>query len=76
MGGTVGAHVKDTITTEEYTALSGGASIGAHILETNQESFRQSRMVDNILGSHFMDVDELWGNTNLGDVSIDTANSK
>ena len=75
-GGTAGAHVEDTTTTEESTAPSGGASIGAHVLETNQESSRPSRTVDEILGAHPMGGDEFWGNTNPGDVSIDTANSK
>ena len=31
--GTAGAHVGDTITTEDSNAFSGGASIGAHVLE-------------------------------------------
>ena len=74
-GSTASAHVEDTTTTEESTTPSGGASIGAHVLETNQKSSRPSRTVDEILGAHPMDGDEFWGNNNLGDVSIDTANS-
>ena len=35
-GVTAGAHVEDTTTTEESTAPSGGASIGAHVLEANE----------------------------------------
>ena len=34
-GGSVGAHVEDTITNEHSTAPSGGASLGAHVSETN-----------------------------------------
>ena len=75
-GGTAGVHVEDTTTTEESIAPSRGASIGTHVLETNQQSFRLLRTVDDILGAHPMDGNEFWGNTNPGDVSIDTANSK
>ena len=39
-GGTAGAHVEDTITTGESAATSGGASIGAHILERNEQLSR------------------------------------
>ena len=35
-GGTAGAHVEDTTTNEGTTAPSGEASLGAHVLETNQ----------------------------------------
>ena len=73
---TAGAHVGDTTTTEESTAPDGGASIGAHILETNVQSSRSSRTVEEILGAHPMNDDNFWGGTNLGDVSIDTTNSK
>ena len=36
MGGTAGAHVEDTTTNENTTTPSGGASLGAHVSETNQ----------------------------------------
>ena len=42
MGDTIGAHVGDTTTTEESTALGGGTSISAHILKTNVQSFYPS----------------------------------
>ena len=76
MGGTTGAHVEDTTTTEESTAPNKRASIGAHFLKKNQESSRPSRIVDEILGTHSMDGDEFLGNTNLGDMSIYTTNNK
>ena len=41
-GGTAGAHVEDTTTNEDTTAPSGGASLGAHVSETNQALSRQS----------------------------------
>ena len=72
--GTASPHVEDTTTTDESTAPTGGASIGAHILETNQESFHPSRTVDKILGAHPMNGDEFWGNINPSYVSIDTDN--
>ena len=75
MGGTAGAYVEDTTTTEESTAPSGGASIGAHVSETNQESSRPSRMVEEILGAHPVN-DDFWDNANPTDVSIDTVNSE
>ena len=75
-GGTASAHVEDTATPEDSTAPNGGASIVAHVLEINQESYRPSRTIDDILGAHPMDGDDFWGNTNPGDVSIDTANSE
>ena len=34
-GGTAGAHVADTTTNEDTTIPSGGASLGAHVSETN-----------------------------------------
>ena len=71
-GGTTGAHVEDTTTNEDSTAPSGGASLRAHVLDTNQELYRPSRKVDDILGAHPID-DNFWGNTNPIDVSIDTA---
>ena len=76
MDSTTGAHVEDTTITKESIPPSRGASIGAHVLETNQESSRPSSTVDGILGAHPMDGDEFLGNNNPGDVSIDTANRK
>ena len=75
-GGTAVAQVEDTTTTEESTAPSGGASIGAHVSETNQEPSHPSHTVDEILRAQPMDSDEFWGNTKPGDVSIDTAKSR
>ena len=74
-GGTAGAHVEDTTTNENTTAPSGGASLGAHVSETNQASSRPSRMVDEILEVHPVNGD-FWENTNPTDVSIDTVNSE
>ena len=34
-GGTAGAHVEDTTTTEEFTVPNRAPSIGAHVSETN-----------------------------------------
>ena len=75
-GDTVGTHVRDGAPTEESTAPSGGASIGAQVLETNVQSSRPSRTVEEILGAHPMNDDDFLGNTNSSDVSVDTTNSK
>ena len=74
-GGTAGAHFEDTTTNEDCTAPSGGASLEAHVLETNQTSSRSSRTVDEILNAQPVNHDFL-DNTNLTDVSIDMANSE
>ena len=73
MGGTAGAHVEDIATTEESTAPSGsgGASIGAQFLKTNEQSFRPSCIIEEILGVHPMNIDDFLDGTNPGDVSID-----
>ena len=71
-GYTVGAHVKDTTTTEQSTPTSGRASIHAHVLETNVQLSRPLCPVEEILGAHFMNDDDFWGETNPGDVSTDT----
>mmetsp|Transcript_31592 Transcript_31592/g.35361 ORF Transcript_31592/g.35361 Transcript_31592/m.35361 type:complete len:102 (+) Transcript_31592:333-638(+) len=76
MGDTVGAQVGDTTTTEESTVSSGGASIGAHVLETNVQSSLPSLTVKEVLGAHPMNDDVFWGDTNPGDESIDKTNSK
>ena len=55
---------------------SGGASIDAHVSETNVQSSRPSRTVEKILGAHPMNDDDFWGDTNPSDVSIDTTNSE
>ena len=55
---------------------SGGASIGADVLETNVKSSRPSCTREEILGAHPMSDDVFWGGTSPGDVSIDIANSK
>ena len=74
-GGTAGAHVEDSTTNEDTIAPSGGASLGAHVSETNQVSSHQSRTVDEILEAHPVN-DAFWDNTNPTDVSIDTVNSE
>ena len=43
MGGTAGAHIEDTTTNEDYTIPSGGASLGAHVSETNKRFFSTGR---------------------------------
>ena len=75
MGGTAGAHVEDTTTNKDTTAPSGGASLGGHVSETSQETFRPSRTVETILGAHPIDI-TFWDNTNPADVSVDTVNSE
>ena len=74
-GGTTGAHVEDTTTNENTTALSGGAILSAHVSETIQATSPPSRIVEEILGAHPID-DNFWGNTNPADVSVDTVNSE
>ena len=54
MGGTTGTHVEDTTTTEESTPLSGAPCIGAHVLETNVQSSRLPRTMEEILRAHSM----------------------
>ena len=75
-GGTAGAHIEDTTTTEEYNAPSGAPSIGIHVSEINLQSSRSPRTIEEILGVHSMNDDDFWSNTNPADVSIDTVNSK
>ena len=75
-GVTAGANVEDTTTTEESTASSGAPSIGAHISETNVQSFYSLRTVEEILQAHPMNDDDFWGDTKPTDVFIDTINSK
>ena len=48
-GGTAGAHIGNTPTLEESAASNKGASIGAHVSETNGELSRPSRTVEEIL---------------------------
>ena len=76
MGGTAGAHVESTTTTEESTVPNGAPSIGVHMLETNILLSDSSRTGEEILGVHPLDDDDFWGNTNPTDVSINTANSE
>ena len=61
--------------TEESTAPSGGASLGAHVSKTSQAPSRPSRTVDETLGAYPVN-DDFWGNTNPTDVSTNTANSE
>ena len=75
-GGTTGAHVEDTTTTEESIPPSRTPSIGGHVSETNVQSSNSLRTMEEILGAHPIDDDNLWGNTNPTDVSIDTVNSE
>ena len=74
--GTAGAHVEDTMTTEETTASSRAPSISGHISETNVQSSRSPCTMEEILGAHPINDDGFWGNTNPTDVSIDTAYSE
>ena len=63
-GGTSGAHVGDTISAEESTTPSGGASTDSHVLEANKMLPRRSRTVKDILRAHPMGDDDFWGRTN------------
>ena len=61
-GGTTGAHVEDTTTTEESITPSGAPSIGAHVSETNVQLSNSPLTVRDILGAHPMDDDDFfWG---------------
>ena len=75
MGGTAGVHVEDNTTNKDTTTPSGGSSLGAHVLETNQAAPCLARTVEEILGAHPID-DTFWDNTNPTDVSVDTVNSE
>ena len=75
-GGTAGAHVEDTISTEESTIPSRAPSIGAHMSETNVQLSNSPRTVEEILGAHLMDNDDFLGNINPTDVLINAANSE
>ena len=72
--GAAGVHVGDTTPHEMSTVSSGGACIGAHVLEANEQLSHPSCSVEEILGAHPMGDDNFWGGTNPSDVSIDTAN--
>ena len=61
MSGTAGAHVEDTTTTEESTTPSRGASIGAHVLETNGQLSCPSHTMEGILGGHTVNDDCFLG---------------
>ena len=54
---------------------SGEASIGAHVLEINEQLSCQSHTMEEILGAHSIN-DDFWGGTNPGDVSINPTNSE
>ena len=56
------------------TAPSEGASIGAHVSETLQRTFRPAQSVEELLAAHPVD-DAIWSHTNPSVVSIDTVNS-
>ena len=75
-GGTAGAQVEDTTTSEKSTVPSGAPSVGAHVSEINVQSSNSSRTMEEILGAHPMNDDDFWGNANPTDVSIDMVNSK
>ena len=74
-GGTASAHIEDTMTNEDFAAPSGGASLGAHVPETNQAPSCPSHTLDEILGAYPMN-DDFCNNTNPTDVFIDTSNSE
>ena len=59
--GTDGTHVADTTTTEAFTTPSRAPGIGAHISETNVQLSRSSRTVEEILGAHPINDEDLWG---------------
>ena len=73
--GTAGAHVEDTPPPEESTAPSGEASICAQVWEATEQLSLPTHSVKEILGAHIIG-DDIWGETNPSDVSIDTANRK
>ena len=60
-GGTAGANVEDTALPKKSTAPSRGASLGAHVLEANELLSCPSRTVEEILGAHFMGIDDVLG---------------
>ena len=49
------------------TTSSGGASIGARLLEDNVQSSHPTCSVEEILGAHLMGDDNFWGGTNPSD---------
>ena len=55
-----GAQVEDTRPHEESTAPIGGASIGVHVSEANEQLFFSSSSVEEILGAHSIGDDEFW----------------
>ena len=71
--GTAGAHIEGT-TPQDSTAPSEGASIGVHVSETSQRTFRPAWSVEELLAAHPVD-DAIWIHTNPSDVSIDTVKS-
>ena len=75
-GGNTSAYVEETTTTEKSTVPNRMPRIDAQLSETNIQSSNSSRTVEEILGAHPINDDDFWGNTNLNDVSIDTANSE
>ena len=65
--GTTGAHVGDVTTPKDSTAPSSKASIGDHVLESTEHSFRPTRSVENLLEAHPID-DDIYGDTNPCDM--------
>ena len=63
MTGTAVAHVEDSTSSQDNTAPSGEANLGAQVLETNQGTSPTTRTVEKILGVYPID-DTFWGNTN------------
>ena len=55
---TAGIYVEVTTPSEESTASSRKASIGAHVLEANEHSSRPTCSVEEILGIHLMNHDD------------------
>ena len=74
-GGIAGTYVENTTTNESTTAPSRGASLSAHVSETNQAPSRPSSTVKEILGAHPVN-DDFWDNANSTGISIDTVNSE
>ena len=72
--GTVGAHIREVTTPEDFTAPSGGSSISAHILKVFKQTSWPAWSVESLLGAHFIN-DDIWGGNDLCNVSIDTLNN-
>ena len=75
-GGTAGAHVENTTTSEESTVPNRALSISIHVSETNVQSSNSPCTAEVISGAHPMGDDDFWGNTNPTYVLINIANNE